>query len=37
MGRELFAMFRNAVSAAEEGATSFGLPPVINAIEKASV
>jgi phosphogluconate dehydratase len=40
MGRELFAMFRNAVSAAEEGATSFGLPPVIENIEileKASV
>jgi phosphogluconate dehydratase len=29
MGRELFAMFRHAVSAAEEGATTFGLPPVI--------
>ena len=28
MGRELFAMFRQAVSAAEEGATTFGLPPV---------
>ncbi len=26
MGRELFAMFRNSVSAAEEGATSFPLP-----------
>lgn len=26
MGRELFAMFRNSVSAAEEGATSFALP-----------
>jgi phosphogluconate dehydratase len=30
MGRELFAMFRNAVSAAEEGATSFGLPPPLH-------
>jgi phosphogluconate dehydratase len=29
MGRELFAMFRNAISAAEEGATTFGLPPVL--------
>ena len=28
MGRELFAMFRNTVSAAEEGATTFGLPPL---------
>ena len=28
MGRELFAMFRHVVSAAEEGATTFGLPPV---------
>lgn len=28
MGRELFAMFRNTVSAAEEGATCFDLPPV---------
>ncbi|MES2830953.1 MAG: phosphogluconate dehydratase [Pseudomonadota bacterium] len=28
MGRELFAMFRHAVSIAEEGATTFGLPPV---------
>jgi phosphogluconate dehydratase len=26
MGRELFAMFRSTVSAAEEGATTFGLP-----------
>lgn len=26
MGRELFAMFRDAVSAAEEGAATFGLP-----------
>ena len=29
MGRELFAMFRGSVSAAEQGATTFGLPPVI--------
>lgn len=28
MGRELFAMFRGSVSAAEEGATTFGLPPL---------
>lgn len=27
-GRELFAMFRHAVSTAEEGAATFGLPPV---------
>ena len=30
MGRELFAMFRNNVSTAEEGATTFALPPVVN-------
>jgi phosphogluconate dehydratase len=29
MGRELFAMFRQAVSAAEEGATTFALPPAL--------
>jgi phosphogluconate dehydratase len=29
MGRELFAMFRHVVTAAEEGATTFGLPPVL--------
>jgi phosphogluconate dehydratase len=29
MGRELFAMFRNGVSTAEEGAATFGLPPLI--------
>lgn len=29
MGRELFAMFRHAVSAAELGATTFALPPLI--------
>ena len=28
-GRELFAMFRATVSAAEEGAATFGLPPVL--------
>jgi phosphogluconate dehydratase len=31
MGRELFAMFRHNVSAAEEGAATFALPPVLNA------
>ncbi|KRB88967.1 phosphogluconate dehydratase [Noviherbaspirillum sp. Root189] len=30
MGRELFAMFRNSVSTAEEGAATFGLPPPLN-------
>ncbi|AEK61286.1 phosphogluconate dehydratase [Collimonas fungivorans] len=35
MGRELFAMFRTTVSAAEEGATSFGLPPVLHDQESA--
>ncbi|MGV3741921.1 MAG: phosphogluconate dehydratase [Burkholderiaceae bacterium] len=29
MGRELFAMFRSSVSTAEEGAATFGLPPVV--------
>jgi phosphogluconate dehydratase len=29
MGRELFALFRNAVSTAEEGATTFDLPPLL--------
>jgi phosphogluconate dehydratase len=28
MGRELFAVFRNAISEAEQGATTFGLPPL---------
>jgi phosphogluconate dehydratase len=28
MGRELFAMFRSSVSTAEEGAATFGLPPL---------
>jgi phosphogluconate dehydratase len=32
MGRELFAMFRHSVSAAEEGAATFGLPPVLPTI-----
>ncbi|HEY4074327.1 MAG TPA: phosphogluconate dehydratase [Herbaspirillum sp.] len=32
MGRELFALFRNAVSAAEEGATSFALPPILEKV-----
>jgi phosphogluconate dehydratase len=30
MGRELFAMFRTAVGAAEEGAATFGLPPPLH-------
>jgi phosphogluconate dehydratase len=30
MGRELFALFRHAVSAAEEGATTYSLPPLSN-------
>ena len=30
MGRELFGMFRNTVSAAEHGATTFGLPSPID-------
>ncbi|HEY8606724.1 MAG TPA: phosphogluconate dehydratase [Noviherbaspirillum sp.] len=30
MGRELFAMFRATVSAAEEGAATFGLPPPVD-------
>ncbi|MBB3211391.1 phosphogluconate dehydratase [Herbaspirillum sp. Sphag1AN] len=36
MGRELFSVFRATVSAAEEGGTSFGLPPVLEN-EKATV
>ena len=32
MGRELFAMFRATVSAAEQGATTFGLPSPLPAI-----
>ncbi len=35
MGRELFAMFRNTVSAAEEGATSFALPPGLSEQEQS--
>ena len=34
MGRELFAMFRTTVSAAEEGATTFALPPVMLSEQK---
>lgn len=34
MGRELFAMFRAAVSAAEEGATTFALPPLMPSMQK---
>jgi phosphogluconate dehydratase len=34
MGRELFAMFRNAVSTAEEGASTFALPPVSDKIKE---
>ena len=30
MGRELFTIFRDNVSAAEEGATSFSLPKLFN-------
>jgi phosphogluconate dehydratase len=30
VGRELFAMFRGAVGAAEEGAATFGLPPPLH-------
>jgi len=36
MGRELFSVFRASVSAAEEGGTSFGLPPILEN-EKATV
>ena len=32
MGRELFAMFRHVVSTAEEGAATFGLPPVFDTV-----
>jgi phosphogluconate dehydratase len=32
-GRELFAMFRNAVTTAEEGAATFGLPPLIKRVD----
>jgi phosphogluconate dehydratase len=36
MGRELFAMFRASVSAAEEGAATFGLPPVLEKVTKVT-
>ncbi len=36
MGRELFAIFRQSISAAEEGATIFSLPPVLTANEVAA-
>ncbi|HJV73951.1 MAG TPA: phosphogluconate dehydratase, partial [Noviherbaspirillum sp.] len=34
MGRELFAMFRKSISAAEEGAATFGLPPALHMPEE---
>ncbi|HYD80677.1 MAG TPA: phosphogluconate dehydratase [Paucimonas sp.] len=34
MGRELFAVFRNAVSEAEQGAATFGLPPPLHMPEE---
>ena len=37
MGRELFGMFRATVSAAEEGATTFDLPPLLPLVEKVTV
>ena len=37
MGRELFALFRHHVSAAEEGAATFGLPPVFTARSTADM
>jgi phosphogluconate dehydratase len=37
MGRELFAMFRQTVSAAEEGAATFGLPPLVEHPEQSGV
>ena len=36
MGRELFAMFRTTVSAAEEGATTFSLPPPMSSEQKVT-
>ncbi|MGV3654952.1 MAG: dihydroxy-acid dehydratase, partial [Noviherbaspirillum sp.] len=33
MGRELFALFRAAVSTAEEGAATFGLPPPLESVD----
>jgi phosphogluconate dehydratase len=35
MGRELFSMFRASVSAAEEGAATFGLPPPLHMPEES--
>jgi phosphogluconate dehydratase len=35
MGRELFAMFRNAVGPAEEGAATFALPPPLHLPEES--
>jgi phosphogluconate dehydratase len=35
MGRELFAMFRKSVSTAEEGATTYDLPPPLAPAEAA--
>ena len=35
MGRELFALFREGVSAAEEGAATFGLPPPLHLPQEA--
>ena len=37
MGRELFAMFRASVSAAEEGATTFALPPLMSSEQKVTL
>jgi phosphogluconate dehydratase len=34
MGRELFAVFRNSVSEAEQGAATFGLPPPLHMPEE---
>ena len=34
MGRELFAMFRKTISAAESGAATFGLPPPLHMPEE---
>ena len=36
MGRELFAMFRNHVSEAEQGAATFGLPPPLHLPEEST-
>ena len=37
MGRELFAMFRQNVSVAEEGATTFALPPLVANLKQEGV